>query len=352
MYLTGSETPLKTSFTSPYFLWYNCPVQQTQKQTYPGIIDTIGAGFGVVTRRLALLLIPILIDVALVIAPPVSFAPLMGQAVEGYKALLQQAASNPASGVSADQLTQMDDQVKELQSVSKDMNLLAVAAWRLPSVARLMGPVGDAPAVQIGDWGTVVLAGLGLGLGGLALAALYLGALGQYVRYGTFSPPRYASGLSRLAPRLVGYTLVLLGAAVALAVPALGVTALLVRFVPPLGAFVVTLAGAVVMWAAVYLYFVDGAIFVAESGVFQAIRQSFQTVRRHFWSALGLILVSVIIGIGTSIVWSRLVPAAFPWVLLASVGNAYIATGLIAASFIYFRDRSVPAEPASQGGRI
>ncbi|MBI4235967.1 MAG: hypothetical protein HY688_01250 [Chloroflexi bacterium] len=327
-------------------------MQQTRQQTYPGLIDTIGAGFGVVTRRLALLLIPIFVDVALVTAPPVSFAPLLGQAVEGYKALLQQAASNPASGVSPEQATQLDDQVKELQSASKGVNLLALAAWRVPSAARMAEPAGGAFAVQVSDWGTVTLAGLGLGLGGLLLAALYLGALGQYVRYGNFSPLRYAAGLLRQGPRLLGYTLVLLGAAVGFAVPALGVTALLVRFVPPLGAFMVTLAGAVVLWAAVYLYFVDGAIFVAESGVFLAIRQSFETVRRHFWSALGLILLSVIIGIGTSIVWSWLVPTGLPWVLLASVGNAYIATGLIAASFIYFRDRSARAEPASQGGRV
>ena len=327
-------------------------MQQTRQQTYPGIIDTIGAGFGVVTRRLALLLIPIMVDVALVVAPPVSFAPLLGQAVEGYKALLQQAAGNPASGISAEQAAQLDDQVKELQSASKGVNLLTLAAWRLPSAARMVEPAGDASAVQISDWGTVAVAGSGLGLGGLVLAALYLGALGQYVRHGSFNPLRYAAALARQGPRLVGYTLVLLGAAVGFAVPALGVTALLARFVPPLGAFMVTLGGAVVLWAAVYLYFVDGAIFVAESGVFLAIRQSFQTVRRHFWSALGLILVSVIIGIGMSIVWSRLVPTGLPWVILASVGNAYIATGLIAASFIYFRDRSAVAEPTSQGGRV
>lgn len=350
--MTWSNTTLKNSFTFPPALWYNCPVQQTRQQTYPGIIDTIGAGFGIVTRRLALLLIPILVDVALVSAPPLSFTPLLAQAVEGYKALLQQVAANPASGISAEQLQQMDDQVQELRGASKGLNLLMLVAWRVPSAARMIEPVADQPAVQLSDWGSVAVAGLGLILGGLALATLYLGALGQYVRQGGFKPLRYAAGLGRQGLRLLGYTLVLVAASVAIAVPALGVIALFMRFVPPLGAFAITMLGAVALWAAVYLYFVDGAIFVAGVGVFLAIRQSFQTVRRHFWSALGLILVSVIIGIGTGIVWSRVVPGAFPWVLLASAGNAYIATGLIAASFVYFRDRSAQPEPASQSGRV
>ncbi|MEK7873123.1 MAG: hypothetical protein AAB502_04600, partial [Chloroflexota bacterium] len=217
---------------------------------------------------------------------------------------------------------------------------------------RMIEPVAAQPAVKLSDWGGVAVAGLGLILGGLALATLYLGALGQYVRQGSFKPLGYAAGLGRQGLRLLGYTLVLVAASVAIAVPALGVIALFMRFVPPLGAFAVTMLGAVALWAAVYLYFVDGAIFVAGAGVFQAMRQSVQTVRRHFWSALGLILVSVVIGIGTGIVWSRVVPGAFPWVLLASAGNAYIATGLIAASFVYFRDRSAQPEPASQNGRV
>lgn len=328
-------------------------MQQTQQQSYPGIIDTISAGFGMVTRRLVLLLIPLFVDLVLALAPPLTFGPLLGQAVEGYQGFLQQAAANPASGITGDQVKEIESQVQGVREQITGLNLLDVMAWRVPSLLKVMDtPAGGQQSVQVTTWGGLLLTSLGLVVGGLLLSALYLGALAQYVRHGSFKLARYLVALGRQWRRLVAFTLILLAGALVIGVPALAVAGLLARFVPPLAAFVMTALLAVVVWAAVYLYFVDSAIFMADVSALQAIRQSFFLVRRHFWSALGLILLSVIIGFGTGIVWTRVVPGSFPWVILAMIGNSYIATGLIAASFIYYRDRSAQAAPtpATSGG--
>ena len=300
-----------------------------------------------VSRRLVLLFIPLLVDVVLALTPPVTFGPLLGQAVEGYGAFLRQVAANPASGITADQAREMEGQIQDVRERAGGLNLLDLVAWRVPSLLKALDiSSGEQPSAQITTWESFSLAGLGLAAGGLFLAVLYLGALAQYVRHGGFRLGGYLAGLGRQWRRLLAYTLVLLAGVLVLGVPALVVAGLLGRIAPPLGALAITAVGAVVLWAAVYLYFVDGAIFLHDAGALQAMRLSAGLVRMHFWSALGLILLTFVISLGLGIIWARVVPSSFPWVLLAMVGNAYIATGLVAAGFIYYRDRWAQAAPA------
>jgi hypothetical protein len=72
-------------------------------------------------------------------------------------------------------------------------------------------------------------------------------------------------------------------------------------------------------------------------------------VRRHLWPSVALIGLTWLILVGMSRVWEVLASTLqAPYgVILSSVGNAYIATGLIAASMIFYTER---AELASQTG--
>ena len=105
------------------------------------------------------------------------------------------------------------------------------------------------------------------------------------------------------------------------------------------------------MFATVYLFFSVPAIFVSSAGPLQAIQRSVGTVRRHLWASLALILLTWLILAGMGQAWELLasyVPSPYG-VLLGILGNAYVASGLIAAGMVFYIQRS---EPVSASGAV
>ena len=79
------------------------------------------------------------------------------------------------------------------------------------------------------------------------------------------------------------------------------------------------------------LSFVPQAVTMAEESPVRALWSSFR--RTHgLWSALGLILLTNLIGTGMSAIWRTIMDTS--GMVVAILGNAYIGSGLTAAAFI------------------
>jgi len=88
-----------------------------------------------------------------------------------------------------------------------------------------------------------------------------------------------------------------------------------------------------------YFFFAIDALFISRVSPWQALRMSLAIVRTYFWSSAGLIGLTLLISNGLNILWAAL--AAQAWgLVLGIVGNAYIGSGLAAASMLFYRDRS------------
>jgi hypothetical protein len=60
-------------------------------------------------------------------------------------------------------------------------------------------------------------------------------------------------------------------------------------------------------------------------------------VQRHRLSAVALLLSVVVINLGLGAIWH--LPPSQSWMrLLAIAGNAFISTGLAAATFVYYQE--------------
>ena len=94
------------------------------------------------------------------------------------------------------------------------------------------------------------------------------------------------------------------------------------------------------------------AICVANLGPLAAVQGSVGLVRRHLWPTVQLILLTWLILAGMGRVWD-LLPTVLPspvGVGLGILGNAYIASGLIAAGMIFYNERAEPpASPDATG---
>ena len=91
--------------------------------------------------------------------------------------------------------------------------------------------------------------------------------------------------------------------------------------------------------AQLYLFFAPEAIFISRVGPIQAIRRSVAVVHAGVWSALTLAILVTVILIGMGQLWISLAGQASWGLALGIVGNAYIASGLVAASMLFYRER-------------
>src|SRR5262249_30188073 len=105
------------------------------------------------------------------------------------------------------------------------------------------------------------------------------------------------------------------------------------------------------LFATVHLFFSVAAIFVSNAGPLLAIQRSVGLVRRHLWPSVALIVLTWLILAGMGRVWDVLASSLqSPYgVVLGILGNAYVASGLIAAGMVFYTQRS---EPSSASGAV
>jgi hypothetical protein len=104
-----------------------------------------------------------------------------------------------------------------------------------------------------------------------------------------------------------------------------------------LGQVGVLVMGALLIWILFPLLFSPHGIFVNRSKVWISIRDSIRLTRYTFPSTGLLFFIIIVLSEGLDILWR--VPEDSSWLtIIGLAGHAFITTGLLAATFIYYRD--------------
>jgi len=305
-----------------------------------GLIDSLSVGFGTVTRKIWLVIIPALLDIFLWQGPRLSAYPLV-------KRLLSFLQAPP--GMSQDYLNTLGQMRELLTDMGQHFNLfsllfatLDMLPWGLRSLmSRGLPSVGEQ-----GNPGTLEVHSF-LGFAGLFIllllassfiGCLFLTLLAQVVRGEDTDwlhlPQRAVSNWVRLL--LLG--LVGVFGLTIIALPVWLLAGLLALLSEGLAFFSITMLFMIVLWIMFYMFFAVHAIVLDEVGVFQAMGRSLMVVGRNFWSTVGLIILTNFISIGLGVIWQRLNTGS--WRTLAAIlGNAYIGTGLVAGTLYFYQDR-------------
>jgi hypothetical protein len=292
----------------------------------------------------------VLLDVFLWLGPHVSYSPLVGPVVVNASDWTRQVALGPRrASRNTDVINAVDQTRQWLIAYSDEVNGLEALTWgplALPSLAALPSASDDLAFVSGWVDGLALLgASLGLGvlLGGwfyAGLAAASTGARG--------GPLEAGRGAPRAVVDVIGLVAVLIATGLLLGVPILLLIGFTAMVSPPVAVLGGLLLFAGALFATVYLFFAVDAVFVSGAGPLAAIQRSVGLVRGHLRPSVALILLTWLILAGMGRVWDVLASSLqSPYgVGLAILGNAYIASGLIAAGMIFYTQRSEPL-PAS-----
>ena len=296
-----------------------------------GIFDSLSGGFGVVNERPWIILIPVLLDLFFLFGPRLSIAPLVSQFV---------AMPQVAQAVGADTTAPLIAFAEETNLLS----LLSTGGLLLPTIVPLLQ--GAMPEIARGNLTLVESIDAFLTI---AIAAMLLGAL-IGVTYRTILAQQARDGevtaLQVPIESLVAWfrivllvAIVVIGGLVLVIVPLAFVSALASQVVAAAPSVMTAVAMTFGLAAQLYLFFTSDAIVYSRVGPIQAIRRSVAVVQVGVWSALMLVLLLHVITIASSQFWLLVASQASWGLALGIVGNAYIASGLVAASMLFYRER-------------
>ncbi len=307
-----------------------------RKRGLAALIETLSEGYQTVLRQIWLIAIPIALDVYLWLGPRLSVRPLTRSLLSVWLPLAQ---------IPADMRPFFEANRQFLETLGQEVNLFSLLSSSLLGMPSYLS--GGLPERAIGSpvtWGEQgsALAALTLVVlltaAGLFLGCIYLGAIAQVARSGIFDPRRLLLRVWRYWGLILLFGVLLVGAVLAAGLPMALIIALAEAFSPALARFTMFAALGLMFWMLFHLFFVPHAIVLSESNLFHAIWNSLIIIARNFWSALGLVILINLINAGFNVIWRRMSVNA-PLMAVSIAGNAFIGTGLVAASLIFYQDR-------------
>lgn len=297
----------------------------------PNIIKPIRAGFSITANHLSLLLLPILIDLWVWLGIHLTLKTQMTLFIGQIQNLL----SLPDS--------QLADMKQLLGEVLVDrfniVTALRTFPVGIPSMMSALSPIktpfGQPVSIDLGSLGFGFVWFLTLSIVGIALGTLYYLIVAETVLN---NEPDLVSAIKNWPwafRQVLSLTLVWVGIGIAISIPFGCIIPIF--SVGSFSQFVIFIYLAIIAWIFYPLLLSAHGIFVNHDRMFVSFKKSIQLSRLTLPSTTIFLLFVLLISQGLSIVWGW--PAEDSWVMVIGlVGHAFVTTGLLAASFLYYRE--------------
>lgn len=311
------------------------------------VIDSLSAGFRFLGWRLELLLIPVALDLLLWLAPQFSVVTLAEDAARWYREL------GAVKGMPADAVLLTQQVAESIEQFGGSFNLLSALVsttlLHMPSLLITGSQSSPLPPIELTTPIEAFVFWVVFSLLGLLIGVVYLDLLARRLPIGGMAAVRGGVLAGRaIVQWLQVIAFVLLVALLLLAVylPLSMVLSIVTLVSPGLGSLLALGSGALALIIFFYLYFATAGIVMDNLSAPGAIKQSCLLVRTHFFATLGFFALSTLIGLGISLLLTRLASYALWTVTPAILLNAYIGTGLAMALLIFYRTRLLSSEAA------
>lgn len=307
-----------------------------------GVIDTLSAGYATVNRHPWIIAVPVLLDLFLWFGHHLSLAPLVQKTLESMQ---------ETAGQSVDALQGYPEYWESIAQVGENYNLFSLLAIHYPGLPSLMSTrEGLGPKIALADPWTALGLFFLLPVLGIGLASIYYVGISSKVRGAIEGTSELWGRIRRSWGRFLGFLLFAIGIGMLFGLPVMVLALIAAAINMAFLNIVVSIVWVVTIWVGFYLFFMVAAMVVSDVGPIQAIRNSVAVIRFNLGSALGLVALTWIIQLGMPIVWDTLAQNSIGTVV-GVLGNAYIATGLAAASMIFYRDRMEAIAGGGQQGQ-
>ena len=302
----------------------------------PNIIKSIRNGFDAITKHLILLLFPVGLDLVLWFGPHLQIKSLI-------KGLIVE--MNNVSELMPADFGEVMEAGQEIWMVAAERVNLLIGLRSLPvgifslftGILPVENPLGSPLFWDVTSLSAAVLIVLLVFLVGLMLGGLYFSAVRQAALYdelkwrGIFQDwPRVSlqSGILSLIWIIFFMAILVVGSCAATGITLISVS---------LGQMVIILFGVISFWLIFPLIFSPHGIYSKGQKAWKSLLSSIRLTNLTFLKTSLFILLVLLLNQGLNTLWQ--VPPENSWLMLISViGHAFVTTGMLSASFVYYQD--------------
>jgi hypothetical protein len=302
----------------------------------PNLIAAFRAGFDTITNHVVLIAFPVALDLLLWLGPHLRLTQLIKSFVRQLVALYS--LQDPGSV----EMLRSGQEVWNL--IAEQFNLLGVLRAYPVGIPSLMvsrfpmlTPAGQPIHWEIQSLGWVLLAWVLITLVGLLAGTYYFAVVCQAALSGRIDWRQAFIQWPGAALQVFFLALFMSALLVAVSIPGSFVISLVA-----LGGFsaaqcILILFVGFLIWMMLPLLFSSHGIFVNQNNMIASLKSSVILTQRTLPTTLFFFMVVLLVSKGLDQLW--LAPPETSWMMLVGVaGHAFITTGLLAASFIYYRD--------------
>jgi hypothetical protein len=302
----------------------------------PSLIKSILAGFDAISNHISLILFSVAMDLILWLGPHLGLSELI-------RSLFDQAAALP--NMNTPEMADMVSASRAMWSALADkFNLMSVirsypigVPSLMISTAPTLVPGGSPRVWEVSSLGAAFGIFILLTLLGLLIGTLYFQLIAQASLEGTIMWRETLSRWPWSALQVLLLALVWVALLAALSIPFSCLLSFALVVGAGVGQFAILLFGGLAVWMLFPLVFSPHGIFVFQRPMWTSLRDGIRVTRATLPSTGLFLLIVLVLSEGLDMLWR--VPPETSWLTVVGItGHAFVTAGLLAATFVYYRD--------------
>jgi hypothetical protein len=304
------------------------------KPAPPRLFYSFIAGFDTVANHITLILFPLALDLILWFGPHLSIKNLNQPFIQ------QVQNSSQLSSADASTLGQSIQTVWAF--ISDKYNLfsgLRTFPVGIPSLMSALAPTTNPLGIPLTLQVRSPLSGIGwyilIAFSGLVFGSWYFNSVAQAVLPEKVNLNLKFVGKNTLQVIILTFALMLL--LLILTVPAFIFIPIFLKVSPAISQVLILIFLVIVIWFLIPLLFSPHGIFIYQQNALISILTSTKVIRSSMPGSITFFFLAMLLSQGMDLLWQ--VPPDNSWMALVGIsGHAFVTTGILAASFIYYRD--------------
>jgi hypothetical protein len=228
--------------------------------------------------------------------------------------------------------------------IAEQFNLLAILRTYPVGITSLMvaklptaSPFGIMASWEIDSFGGTFIAFILIALIGIILGTLYFLVVAQAAVIGDVSWREAIEQWPRASLQMLYLGILWMVLLIFITIPGSFLLSLVALSGVSYGQCALFIFAGIVFWLILPLVFSPHGIVMNQNNFFTSVKLSALLTRKTLPTTVLFILVIFLLSKGLDILW--LVPSETSWLLLVGIlGHAFVTTGLLASSFVYYRD--------------
>jgi hypothetical protein len=308
--------------------------QLMEPSTPPKLVETLTAGFNAVANNIYLIAFPLLLDGFLWLGPHIRVKQLVNPTVTFV--------FNEAKDFPTPELAAMAEWSREIWEVLlTHFNLISLVRSipiGVPSLMATVSPIetpfGSAAMLEMNSVIGTILVWATLTLFGILIGSVYFNMISSVTGENT-EDHSWNNSFFAFTQILI-FSVVFFILIIIISVPTILIVSVLTLFSPMLGEIALLFAGIVAIWFLMPMAFSPHGVFTNYESILSSIGTSIRLVRNFLPGTSLFFLTAIFLYQGLNVLWQK-APATSWMALVGIFGHAFISTGLIASSFVYYR---------------